>query len=223
MALHSSITHEIRGISDPLLTIIFEGLWCAADKKGRLEDRPLRLKAEILPYRENIDFNGYLTELSRLEFILRYEFDGQKIIQVINFLKHQNPHHTEKNSTLPEYDVNSDRCKLTVNYTLDDQKITEPPLLIPDSRFLIPDSKNKRIVEKKSFSPPSVKEVAEYCQERNNSIDATRFIDHYTANGWMVGKNKMKCWKASIRTWEQNGNSKSFVTSQDYGISKGIE
>lgn len=55
----------------------------------------------------------------------------------------------------------------------------------------------------KRFVPPTVDEVRAYCQDRQNGIDPQRFIDHYTSNGWMVGKNKMKDWKAAVRTWEQ--------------------
>ena len=57
---------------------------------------------------------------------------------------------------------------------------------------------------KKTFSPPKIEEVKAYCLERNNTVDAERFIDYYTANGWMVGKNKMKDWKAAVRTWERS-------------------
>jgi hypothetical protein len=56
---------------------------------------------------------------------------------------------------------------------------------------------------KKRFVPPTIEEVKAYCIERNNNVDPQRFIDHYTSNGWMVGKNKMKDWKASVRTWER--------------------
>ncbi len=55
----------------------------------------------------------------------------------------------------------------------------------------------------KRFIPPTVDEVMQYCQERGNALDPQRFVDHYTSNGWMVGKNKMKDWKAAVRTWEQ--------------------
>lgn len=54
------------------------------------------------------------------------------------------------------------------------------------------------------FIPPSVDEVRAYCRERGNSVDAARFVDHYTANGWMVGKTRMKNWRAAVRTWEGN-------------------
>ena len=55
------------------------------------------------------------------------------------------------------------------------------------------------------FLPPTLEEVAAYCLERNNSVSPERFIDYYTANGWKVGKNKMKDWKAAVRSWEKNG------------------
>lgn len=55
----------------------------------------------------------------------------------------------------------------------------------------------------KRFIPPAVDEVSAYCQERGNSVDPQRFVDYYSSNGWMVGKNKMKDWKAAVRTWEQ--------------------
>jgi hypothetical protein len=52
----------------------------------------------------------------------------------------------------------------------------------------------------KRFVPPTVEEVAQYCFERMSKVDPQRFVDYYTSNGWMVGKNKMKDWKAAVRT-----------------------
>lgn len=54
------------------------------------------------------------------------------------------------------------------------------------------------------FKPPSVEQVEEYCLERNNGIDAQSFVDFYDSKGWMIGKNKMKDWKAAVRTWERS-------------------
>ena len=59
----------------------------------------------------------------------------------------------------------------------------------------------------KRFTPPTLEEVTAYCIERGNNVDAQHFIDYYTSNGWLVGKNKMKDWKAAVRTWERNGYS----------------
>lgn len=58
--------------------------------------------------------------------------------------------------------------------------------------------------EKNIFIAPTHQEVLEYCIERNNNVDVNKFIDFYESKGWMVGKNKMKDWKASIRTWEKD-------------------
>ena len=55
-----------------------------------------------------------------------------------------------------------------------------------------------------AFHPPTVEEVKAYCLERNNKVDAVRFVDYYTANGWKVGKNPMKDWRAAVRTWERD-------------------
>ena len=67
--------------------------------------------------------------------------------------------------------------------------------------------KDKDIEDKpkrKRFVAPTLEEIATYCFERKNNVDAQRFFDYYESNGWKVGKNKMKDWKAAIRTWERN-------------------
>lgn len=54
------------------------------------------------------------------------------------------------------------------------------------------------------FTPPTLDEVIAYCQERGNSVDAERFVSFYESNGWKVGKNPMKDWRAAVRTWERD-------------------
>ena len=60
------------------------------------------------------------------------------------------------------------------------------------------------IEPQKRFTKPTLEEVQAYCQERNKGVDAQKWYDYYSANGWKVGKNPMKDWKAAIRTWERN-------------------
>ena len=62
--------------------------------------------------------------------------------------------------------------------------------------------------KRKRFEKPSISDIKQYCMERNNNIDANQFYDYYESNGWKVGKNSMKDWKACIRTWERNGYDK---------------
>jgi len=125
--------NEILGSEDPIYSLLFEGLWCLADREGRLEDRPIRIKGEVFPYRGNLDVNGYLTDLQRWGFILRYQVDGQNLILVLNFNAHQSPHHTERASVLPPPSIdNIDRCCVTVNSPLPNGG-NPPDSLIPDS------------------------------------------------------------------------------------------
>lgn len=83
----------------PWARLCFAGLWCLADREGRLEDRPKRIKGELFPY-DTVDVEPLLQELERFSFILRYEIDGFKAIQILEFMKHQSPHYTESKSTI---------------------------------------------------------------------------------------------------------------------------
>src|ERR1700675_186486 len=91
--------NELLGNADPLLTILFAALWCLADEAGRLEDRPEKIGSFAFrypknSYRKDINVDEMLYELQRMCFIKRYEARGIKTIQVIEFRKHQSPHHT---------------------------------------------------------------------------------------------------------------------------------
>lgn len=92
--------NEYLASLSPLHRILFAGLWCCADREGRLQDRPLRIKAEVLPY-DNCDANSMLEDLQQAEFIVRYKIDGSSFIQIANFTVHQQPHHKEVGSTIP--------------------------------------------------------------------------------------------------------------------------
>lgn len=61
----------------------------------------------------------------------------------------------------------------------------------------------------KAFVPPTPEEVNAYCQERKNGIDGTEFVDFYQSKGWLIGKSKMKDWKAAVRTWEKSRKAQS--------------
>lgn len=70
------------------------------------------------------------------------------------------------------------------------------------------DTSNDVSTARKKFVPPTVDQVRAYCIERDNHIDPQAFVDHYTSNGWRVGKSPMKDWQASVRTWEKNNLNK---------------
>ena len=115
--------NEVLAELDPMVRLLCIGLWTLADREGRLEDRPARIKAEIFPY-EKFNADEGLETLATARFILRYMVGGCKYIQIFNFLKHQSPHVNEQASTIPAPDMH--------------QTASVPVALIPSS--LIPSS-----------------------------------------------------------------------------------
>lgn len=131
-------TNDDLGELDPLARLLFAGLWCHADREGRLEDRPRKFKAEILPY-DDCDVNDLLNQLQKKDFLLRYFIGNKKYIQILNFKKHQNPHIKEAASIIPapeEYGAGIRQEQVR------EQPKPERAGLIPDSLNLIPDSFN---------------------------------------------------------------------------------
>jgi hypothetical protein len=120
----------------------FIGLWCLANRDGRLEDRPKRIKLEITPF-DAFDMDAILDDLAANEFITRYQAAGIKVIQIVNFHRHQNPHSTEKDGVMPDQDG-----KFTVNKRGKNNSITgesylaNSPITVknPSTNALIPDS-----------------------------------------------------------------------------------
>src|SRR5262245_27495008 len=84
----------------PVGRILFAGLWCIADRAGRLEDRPARIRAEVLPY-DDVDAGALLDDLQAHGCIVRYAVEGRAYVQIVNFARHQKPHTREPASTIP--------------------------------------------------------------------------------------------------------------------------
>ena len=74
------------------------------------------------------------------------------------------------------------------------------------------------IEPQKRFAKPTLEDVQAYCQERGNNVDAEKWFNYYSSNGWKVGKNPMKDWKAAVRTWERSddGGKPKYKRTTDY-------
>ena len=90
------------------------------------------------------------------------------------------------------------------------------PIITDDKQESIDEKVNKESIiesrgksKNKIFKPPTIEDVKRYCEERKNNVNPQRFIDFYESKGWMIGKNKMKDWKACVRTWEQLDSKKN--------------
>lgn len=95
--------NEDLGELAPVTRLFFIALWCYADREGRFVDRPKRIRAELLPY-DAVDGEEMMRELEGRGFIERYEVSGERYAQILNFKKHQSPHHKEQDSAIPYKD-----------------------------------------------------------------------------------------------------------------------
>lgn len=181
--------NEVLAGIGPCGQILFEGLWCLADREGRLEDRPIRIKAQIFPYYEPfisltvnppLD-NGESTVTERLiqilsdkGFIMRYEVDGKRYIQIKNFLKHQSPHKTEKKSEIPPIPEGyKNNGEPTVNPPLDNGESRPDSLIHGFTDSLIQGSSSLRSEEPQDTPPAAASNhySTKMCAEDLQAID----------------------------------------------------
>jgi len=122
--------------------LLFIGMWTEADREGRLEDRPRRLKMALFPA-DNVDIEKMLADLDHLGFITRYTAGSFKAIQIVNWAKHQNPHVKEARSTIPpmpELEPCQEKNGASTVQAPDEHGSFPADSLSLDSGFLIPDS-----------------------------------------------------------------------------------
>lgn len=140
---------------------IFPGLWMMCDRAGRMECRPKRIKAKLLPY-DSIEVEPLLKELESNGLIRTYEVDGKRLIWVPGFAKHQRPHVREAESELPPHP--DDTFEVITEHNLGDAQAQPEhnlgdgePALNPESPFLIPDSHKEACVhgQEQQLAPPA--------------------------------------------------------------------
>ena len=105
-----------------------------------------------------------------------------------------------------------------IRYTDDSNMIAKRPnvctVTVPSEEERREETEKNREEKSGRSAPPTVEEVSDYCRTRGNSVSAENFVNHYEANGWMRGKNRIKSWKACVRTWEQKDSEKPLTIEQ---------
>ena len=182
-------TNDVLGELPALTRLLFAGLWTLCDREGRLEDRPKKIRAETLPY-DVCDADEMLQSLEKAGFLHRYEADGQRVIQVLAWHKHQNPHVKEAASTLPPPggvtgspvqapDKNSASSGQESDYT---SPLPALAGLIPDPLLLIPDSLNKKepngSVARTSLPTCQTQSVVDLFHEVLPELPAVRLLNY---------------------------------------------
>lgn len=168
-----------------LSKLVFIGLFSNADDEGRGRANTLYLKSILFPYDEKLraaDMEKTLEEIASHMSVTFYTHDEKEY-----------------------YVLESWKSFQTIN------KPTASKIPLPDgyrsaAGALPPNKKReekKETEEKKELARPSLEQIREYCTERKNKVDAQQFYDFYESKGWMIGKARMRDWKASVRTWER--------------------
>jgi len=107
---------------------------------------------------------------------------------------------------LSEFDENqAETSQLFTNNLSEPERIVERNLSEVDTA--IKEVREEQRSREKNGARPTLEEISAYCVERRNNVDPEKWFDYYSANGWRVGRNPMKDWKAAVRTWERNGFS----------------
>jgi hypothetical protein len=113
-----------------VVRLLFIGLWSLADRDGRLENRPQRIRAEVFPY-EVVDIPDGISRLESLGFLKCYSIAGKNYIEIVNWRKHQHPHHQENESVIPS----SDKAEITSEVAPKSPRSNPSDFLIPDTGF----------------------------------------------------------------------------------------
>lgn len=186
-------------------------------------DMPLSAQALYFHLSMRADDEGFVNNPKKIQRMVGASDDDCKLLVAKRFIltfesgviviKHWKIHNYIAKDRFKETVYQKEKATLSLNdnnaYTecIQDVYGTETQVrLVKDSIGKGREEKEnvKRKAATSRFQPPTLYDVKAYCMERGNNVDAERFVNYYTANGWKVGKNPMKDWKAAVRTWERS-------------------
>lgn len=189
-------------------------------------DMPLSAQALYFHLSMRADDDGFVNNPKKIQRMIGASDDDCKLLVLKRFIltfesgiiviKHWKIHNYIQKDRYKETVYLQEKAMLGLNesnayteciqsgYSLDTQ--VREVQVIDSTEIEIEQEKKKKGKATSRFTPPTLAEVQAYCKERGNNVDAERFIDYYTSNGWKVGKNKMKDWKAAVRTWEKSSD-----------------
>ena len=178
---------------------------------------------------QGADDDGFNNQIQIAMLKAHASTDDLKILMAKNFIirfesgviviKHWRMHNTLRKDRYTPTNFQDELKQLGIKdnkaYTLECQMVAKR---LPQNRLvevsIEEESTEKESIKKKAqvrFSPPTLEEVQAYCSEINSNIDPEGFMDFYTSNGWKVGRNPMKDWKATVRRWDRENKSNKLI------------
>ena len=207
-------------------------------------DMPSSTQMLYFHFSMNADDDGFVNNPKKIQKMCGASDDDFKLLIAKSFIilfesgiiviKHWKMHNYIQTDRYRPTDYVEEKSMLGIKsnkaYTLDVSKMDTECI---QNGYIGKDSKGKVSIDKNSidkdskeesvrwektkrFYPPTLDEVKEYCEERKNNIDPMAFIDFYSSKGWMIGKNRMKDWKAAVRTWERKRKEQYQLESRVY-------
>lgn len=185
---------------------VWNRLVVTVDDFGRYDGRIIVLKNELFPTKEDVtkaDVESALAKLSAVGLIVTYTVDGRPYIMLKTWEKHQQIR--AKKSKYPSPEEGDITCNQMISNDIKCPRnpIQSSPIQLESNSFIV--EQKPKVTRMKR---PTVDEIQSYILEKGYSVDAEKFFDYYESNGWKVGKNPMKDWKACVRTWQKNNNGK---------------
>jgi len=174
--------------------LLFIGLWNHADDTGIIKSNINWIKSKVFPIREDVrkeQVSQWIESLVNARFLVPFNYNNESYYVIRSFRKHQRIDKPQ-DSKIPSAVVN------TILEQFDDNSKNVTGIFQEHSCL----DKERKGEESKRFSRPSLEMVKNYFLEKKSTeLEAGKFFNHYSANGWKVGKNSMKDWKAAINQW----------------------
>ena len=193
----------------PFEETVFYRLLVRVDDFGRIDARPGFLKSMLFVTKQGItekNIKEAVARMASLGLVRLYEVDGKSFLMFPKWHLHQRVRNSKEKYPSPQdADMGNDVLPQVAASCGELPPISYPyPYPNPESEA----ESNKDIgarAKRTHTQPPSIDDVRAYCEERGNTIDAERFIDYYTAQGWVLANGRpVKDWRACVRTWEKN-------------------
>ena len=198
---------------------VFYRLIVMCDDYGRMDARPKILASKLFPLKDirAAQIEDALRALTSAELVTLYTVDGKPFLQMNTWDRHQQIRAKKSKYPAPADGViaSDSNCNQLI---ADDSKCPRNPIQ-SESESESESNPNTNRADKpprSRFEKPTVADVEAYCIENGYSVDAQHFVDYYDSNGWKVGKNPMKDWKATVRSWASRDAKPKQKTSNPF-------
>lgn len=194
---------------------VFYRLIVMCDDYGRMDARPKILASKLFPLKDirAAQIEDALRALTSAELVTLYTVDGKPFLQMNTWDRHQQIRAKKSKYPAPADGViaSDSNCNQLIE---DDSKCPRNP--IQSESESNPNTNRADKPPRSRFEKPTVADVEAYCIENGYSVDAQHFVDYYDSNGWKVGKNPMKDWKATVRSWASRDAKPKQKTSNPF-------